>query len=333
MANEKAKSPYDTGRRIRLLAAAIVVAIAAWSGGWYWLAGKVEAEAARLFAAEASQGTAIDCADLDVRGYPFRLEVFCTALNVKRPAEGLTVTAGAFRSAAQVYEPRRIYAELNSPVAVASEIAGPLTFDWKLARASAVLDQPLPQHASISIDDLAVGAFGLKQALAAAHAEAHMRINGPDLDVAWRYDGLVADETLTGRKNLPVLAGDADLTITDGVARAASGMDTLRGVSGQFRRLALLVTPEQGLLVSGPFDVGTDGRLNAKMEVIVVDPAGFAQAFKPAFPDYAGQIDTFAAMPPQAGPDGTPEIRLPVTISDGKVSIGFIPVGEIPPLD
>ena len=284
-----------------------------------------------MFAAEAGHGTAIDCAGLDVRGYPFRLEVFCTALDVARPAEGLTVTAGAFRSAAQVYEPRRIYAELDSPVTVASAVAGPLTFDWKLARASAHLADPLPQQASVSIDDLAVGAFGLKQALAAAHAEAHLRVNGPDLDVAWRYDGLVADATLTGRKDLPVLAGDADLTITDGAALAVSGVDTLRGVSGQFRRLALLVTPEQGLLVSGPFDVGADGRLNAKLEVIVVDPAGFAQSFKPAFPEYAGQIDTFAAMPAQAGPDGTPEIRLPVTISAGKVTIGFIPLGEIPP--
>jgi hypothetical protein len=57
-----------------------------------------------------------------VRGYPFRLEVFCTALDVARPAEGLTVKAGAFRSAAQVYEPRRVYAELDSPVAVTSAI-------------------------------------------------------------------------------------------------------------------------------------------------------------------------------------------------------------------
>ena len=39
-----------------------------------------------------------------------------------RPAGGLTVQAGAFRSAAQVYEPRRVYAELDAPVTVDSPL-------------------------------------------------------------------------------------------------------------------------------------------------------------------------------------------------------------------
>ena len=54
---------------------------------------------------------------------------------------------------------------------------------------------------------------------------------------------------------------------------------------------------------------------------------------KLVFPEYASQIDLAAAGQAQAGPDGTPEITIPVTIRDGRVMLGFIPVGQIPPLD
>lgn len=333
MTENKSKPRSAAGRRIRWLAAGIVLAIIAYSAGWHWLAGRVEIETARFVAAEETRGTAIDCADRDVRGYPFRLEVFCTALDVARPVDGLTVKTGAFRSAAQVYEPRRIYAELDSPVAVSSALAGDMRLDWSLARATATVAQPVPERASIATEDLEVAFGGIEKALVAAHAEAHMRRNGGDLDLAWRYQGLVLDEQLTGRSGLPVLAGDADITIENGAALAATGISSLRGISGEIHRLALRVTPEEGLLISGPFSIGADGLIDAKLEVYVVDPAGFAQAFKPAFPEQAGTIDTLAAVPAQAGPDGTPEIKLPVIISDGKAVLGFIPLGQIPPLE
>jgi len=332
MADSKAKPRFNAGRRIRWLAAGIVLAFIAYSAGWYWLAGRVETETARFVAAEQTRGTAIDCSDRDVRGYPFRLEVFCTSLDVARPSDGLAVKAGAFRSAAQVYEPRRVYAELDSPVAVESALAGAMTFDWSLARATATVAQPMPEQASVAMEDLSVALGGIEKALFAAHAEAHMRLNEGNLDLAWRYNGLVLDEKLSGRSGLPVLAGDADITIVEGAALAAAGLQSLRGVSGEIRRLALLVTPDQGLLVSGPFSIRADGLVDAKLEVIVVDPAGFAQAFKPAFPEQAAKIDTLAAVPAQAGPDGTPEIKLPVTISGGNATLGFIPLGRFPPL-
>ncbi|GAB4350628.1 MAG: DUF2125 domain-containing protein [Oricola sp.] len=332
MVNDKEKQPYNAGRRIRLLAAGIVVAIAAYTAGWYWLAGRVETETARFVASEKDHGTAIDCAGRDVRGYPFRLEVFCTALDVARPGDGLAVRAGAFRSAAQVYDPRRVYAELDSPLAVTGARAGEMRLDWSLARATATIAQPLPERASVAMEDLAVALGSIEKAIVAAHAEAHMRLNGGNLDLAWRYDGLVLGENLTGRSGLPVLAGDADITIENGAALAAAGIRSLRGISGEIHRLALRVTPDEGLLVSGPFSVGADGLVDAKLDVYLVDPAGFAKAFRPAFPEQAAKIDMVAGLPTQAGPDGTPEIRLPVTITGGNAVVGFIPLGRLPAL-
>ena len=90
---------------------------------------------------------------------------------------------------------------------------------------------------------------------------------------------------------------------------------------------------ERGFLVSGPFEIGADGLIDATLKVIIVDPAGFAAAMKPVFPEYASQIDMIASGQKQPGPDGTPELQLPITIRNGRAALGFIPLARIPPLD
>jgi hypothetical protein len=332
MENESAKSGSRAGRRIRWLAGAIVLAIAAYSGGWYWLAGKVETETRRAMQAQSAAGTDIDCEGLSVSGYPFRLEVRCKSVGVVRPMDRVTIRTGGFRSAAQVYEPTRIVAELDSPVSIDGGTASNLELGWRLGRASAVIGQPLPQRASVSVDELSAKA-GAQPLLRAGHAEAHMRRNEGALDLAVRYDGLVLERVLTRGRELPVLAGDADLTVDDGVRMVVRGATSLRGVSGQLRRAALLVTPDRGVLVSGPFSVGNDGLIDATLKLTVVDPAGLAQAFKPAFPDYASQIEALAAAQPPAGDGEVPELTLPLVIREGMARIAFINLGHIPPVD
>lgn len=333
MAQNKEKPRYNAGRRFRWLGVAIVLAVIAYSGGWYWLAGQLETQASGFVEEQRQLGLAIDCADREVRGYPFRLEIFCTSLDMERPAEGLTVEAGAFRSAAQVYEPKRIYAELDAPVSIASPVVGQVKADWSLGRVTATLADPLPELASISLDNLDLAFAGLENALTAEHAGAHMRTQDEELDLALRYEGLTVDPRLVAGRVLPVLSGDADLRLKDGVMLATEGVSTLRGVAGEIQRLALLLTPERGFLVSGTFEIGADGLLDANLKVIIVDPAGFAAAMKPVFPEYASQIDMVASGQKQAGPDGTPELQLPITIRDGRAALGFFPLGRIPRID
>lgn len=332
MTTEMAKPRYDAGRRFRWLGVAIVLAILAYSAAWYWLARQVDRQTDILVETQRLMGTQIDCPGRSVGGYPFRFEISCASLAVARQSDGLVVEGGGFRTDSLVYRPNRVEAELEAPVTVQAPVLGGMTLDWKNARGVATLGQPVPEKASAAVESLVVGLPGLQTALSADHAEAHLRTDGPDLDLAMRYEGLVLDERLTAGRQLPALAGDADIVVTNGAALAAEGVRTLRGVEGVARRIALLLTPKRGVLVSGPFSVGQDGLVDAKLELIVVDPAGVASDMKTVFPEYASQIDIAAAGGAQAGPDGTPEIRLTVTISDGRVSLGFIPVGRIPPL-
>ena len=131
----------------------------------------------------------------------------------------------------------------------------------------------MPERLSVALDNLGLSFAGLQKALTATLAEAHMRTQDEELDLALRYEGLTIDPRLVGNRILPALSGDADLRLTDGVALATRGVSTLRGVAGEIHRLALLLTPERGFLVSGPFEIGADGLIDATLKIIIVDPA------------------------------------------------------------
>lgn len=329
MENRQAKS--SAGRKIRWLAFFTALAIVIYSVAWYWMAGQIDAVAGRTLEQQKAAGIDIVCADRSVGGYPFRFEVHCSSTSLAQPAESINATAGAFRSAAQVYQPNKIVAELDGPVAL--EVAGlpPINLQWDLAHASALVANPLPERASIEIEQLRADVGSNSEAVAAAHYEGHMRRVEGDLDLAARFEGVALGPQLVGGRELPPLGGDYDLRVNDGVRLIEENVQSLRGVSGELRNAILRVTLDQGVEAAGTFAVGDDGLVNADIQLTVVDPAGLAAALKPAFPEYASQIDMLVAMQPASGgEDGPPEIKLPVTIRDGEAKMGFIPLGTVP---
>ena len=91
-------------RRFAWLAAAIVVVVAAYTGAWFYAAGMIETRIGE--AMQASGGDAVPrCERPSARGYPFRIGVFCDAVAFEDARGEISVRAGAFRSAAQVYDP------------------------------------------------------------------------------------------------------------------------------------------------------------------------------------------------------------------------------------
>ena len=86
--------------------------------------------------------------------------------------------------------------------------------------------------------------------------------------------------------------------------------------------------PETGLLVSGPFSITKDGLLDADLKMTVRDPKGLSLVLADAFPESRDRIvSSFSGL---AALGGAP--TLPLKVVKGKASLGFIPLGEIPPL-
>jgi hypothetical protein len=318
-------------RRIKLLMAAIVVGIMAYTGAWFWAGDKLVTVTNAAISDAALKGQTITCAEPTAKGYPFRMGLTCSKTGFADPAQGLKIEAGAFRSAAQVYQPGHIIGELDGPLAVNAAPLNPFTVSWALAHASFSGSVGLPQRVSVEIEkpvftETALPAFQLGGANLAAF---HMR-QGENNQV-----DLASIIEAAKIKEAPVFNFSSDAAIS-GATRFDAAIksqrpliDVLRGNDGQLRNVNLAFVDGGNVTISGPFSISTAGLLSATLSI----KAGKANALidnlgklSLAFGASVTNLDVLKAM---AIND---QFNLTVTIKDGNASIGFIPLGSIPAL-
>lgn len=328
--HEPSRANGRYGRRIIWLGVFIVVVIAAYTAGWFWLAGRIESETRTALAKMEERGLKAECANLTIRGYPFRIGVYCDRVAFDQPAQAVSVVAGAFRSAGQIYDPMRLVAELDSPATVTVPDGGQIAFDWQTLRASTRLTQTLPERVSLEGTQLRIGANGRPQLVSAETFEAHMRPNEADLDLAANFGGLVFDKSLVDGRTVPPLTGEADLSVKDGLKLLAENrVRNLRGQSGVIHKLTLQLGEKGALVLSGPFSIDQDGLIDADLKVAITDPKALAVSLAEVFPEQENKIKQgFAGL---AFLGSKPS--LPLRITKGKATLGFIPLGGIPPVD
>lgn len=325
-ATELSKPNYN--RRILWLAAFVVLLFGGYSVGWFYLAGKVETKAKAEIASLNRDGVVAECTNPVARGYPFRLGLFCDRVAFEDTGRGVSVSAGNFRSAGQIYDPTHLIAEIDSPARIDVPQSQPLALTWDNLRASVRLAQPLPERVSVEGKMLKAATDAGAPLLAADTFEGHVRPNGQDLDLAGSFAGLALDSSLVDGRTLPLLSGDTDLTVKNGVTLIAQKAQSLRGQSGTIRSLDLSTSETAGLSLSGPFSVGEDGLLDAQFKLTVRDPQGLAMALSEAIPEKSEQIQQgFAALSMLGSAPS-----LPLKISKGRASFGFIKLGNVPPL-
>ncbi|MDQ6432652.1 DUF2125 domain-containing protein [Mesorhizobium sp. LHD-90] len=317
------------GRRIFWLGVVIAIVAGGYTAGWFWLARKIEAQTLATLARLEERGVKAECINPTARGYPFRIGLYCDRVAFARPAEALTVAAGAFRSAGQIYDPMRLVAELDSPATISAP-GGQIALDWRALRASMRLTTALPERVSLEGSKLRLGMDERAQLVTADTFEAHMRPNEADLDVAGRFGGLVIDPSLVAGRNVPSLSGEADLSVKDGVALLAErGPLKLRGRSGIVRDLTLQLGDKGALKLSGPFSIDLDGLIDADLKVAISDPKALAVSLSQVFPEQEDKIKQgFAGL---AFFGSKPS--LPMRITKGEVTLSFIPLGKIKPVD
>ena len=77
------EKPYRGNRRFLWLAIGVIVVIAAYTAGWFYIGGQLEAQTlARIERLKAS-GRIAACDKPEARGFPFRMGLFCD--RVARP--------------------------------------------------------------------------------------------------------------------------------------------------------------------------------------------------------------------------------------------------------
>jgi hypothetical protein len=315
-------------RWIVWLGVAIVVVCAVYTAGWFYLATKLEDGTRVALEASRAQGNDAECVNPTARGYPFRMGLFCDSVSFSEAGSNVKLTAGAFRSAGQIYDPARLVAELDGPATVTAPGAGTLALSWSQLRASARLAQPLPERISVEGAALKVAREDGKPLVSADSFEGHMRPNGADLDLAGRFGALALDPAVVDGRVLPALSGEADVSVANGVSMVESGDHALRGKSGTIRTLALSLGGDGRISVSGPFSIDQAGLIDADLMVSIVQPQALAATLSDAFPEARDKIQQSFAGLALLGDKPT----LPLKITGGNAMLAFIPLGRIPPV-
>ncbi|MBO1907115.1 DUF2125 domain-containing protein [Microvirga sp. 3-52] len=149
----------------------------AWSIAWFVIRSRTTEALDGWIAAEARSGRQWTCGDRTIVGYPFRIEVICNTLDLKRGA--VSASFGRTEAVAQVYQPRRIITEVAGPLRVTD---GTVTVDggWDLLQASIHVSQSGLQRLSLAADAPKVTITGLGGGEifgSGKHLELHVRPN------------------------------------------------------------------------------------------------------------------------------------------------------------
>lgn len=314
-------------RRVLILALVVIVVICAYIAGWYYLAGRLETSANHTLRDIRAAGGEADCVDQTVQGFPFRIGLFCNGVLYSTPAKDVRIKAGAFRSAAQIYDPRTIVGELDGPMEAVLPGLVPLSLSWNLMHASVRLAEPLPSAVSVEGRDVVVGESESGQGLfKAENAQIHMRANNSDVDLAARFANL----RFTGStdEGAPGLNAEGNMTVFDGVTLATSPQAMELGYKTEIRTLTLSFGPDASIGVSGPLSVDSSGLIDAQLTLTARQPIAIARVLTALFPEQRKEIEMASSGLTMLGSAPT----LPLTIAKGRASIAFITLGDIPPL-
>ena len=319
------------GRRFFWFALAIVVAIAAYTGGWFYAARMLESEVHGALAGMNGNGRRANCEEPQARGFPFRPGLFCRSVMYEDARRGVSFQARGLRSAAQIYQPWRMVGELDAPARLEAPGFSALALGWESLRASARLSRPLPERLSVEAHGLEVGldeqGATPSPLVRAGTVEAHLRPAGDDLDVALRFGEARPDAALTRGVALPPLSGLADLVLAGGAA--PGGLEgSLRGRSGTIRNLTVSAEGGAGVTVSGPVSVDEAGLIDAELQLVVREPMELAKILGDLAPQARQEIElSLSSIAAMGGNPG-----MPLRIVKGEARLGFIPLGDVPPL-
>lgn len=338
--------PTTGARKIRRLGIGVLVFILLYTGLWFFAANRIESRLAS-YLSNGNAGSTAECTDMGIRGFPFRIGLFCDTVRLDDTVRGASATFGALRSAAQVYRPGHAVVELDGPAEVRVSPGLSLSADWDLLHASLQATLSGLDRTSLTYDKLAGTAVlpALEEdaipgdthrlAFAANHGEVHLRQNGEDLDAALSIDGF--DGKIDGGPSLlPPVNASADLTLVGRAALMKAGglqPGALHDSKGEMRTLTLDLGNGMVTTASGPFSINDQGLISGEFSVTMKDIEGWRQNLVKVFTDEDGtaMINNIANML-TALADGKNEATVKLNVRDGVAFLAFFPIGVLPQL-
>lgn len=330
--------------RYTLMAAVVAVMIAAWSGGWFYIRGLVDQRITTELSVVNSSGNRIACGKREIGGFPFRFEIGCLE-PVITDASGLSVSLKRLEAVALVYNPWHVIFEADGPAAAGIPFQGEaLAATWASALSSVRVSGNGIRKVDASVTDFNLASTGVDfGGLNAKTVEFHARPvpETPNAIEAFASaDGLQIEQP--DGIGAPV---DARVHL-----RLENGIELFSGAP-----LAALPHDDDGTLpinlvwmslkselteitTSGHLRLAADGTLSGKVDLMIKGIDQSDDLLARLFPAETGIPATLKGTAMAFGvretnPEGVEVTRLPLTINNGALRVGIVPLGiTIPPL-
>jgi hypothetical protein len=340
-------SPRPTRRKFQYLLVAVLVVIALWTVGWFVANHLASQRIAALKADFIARGGVIGCDAESLGGFPFKFTVDCSPASFDLPERGLSATLGGLEAIALIYNPGHVLTSVQGPLAFKAGNGIGVDANWSSLQTSIRVGTSRLKRFSAVADDLAstitapVGRT-LPSAVGAKHAEVHLIQNGADataLDLSGIVDGLTT--TIPGAPNLPSLSAQLFATLPGALPELNDGrIDPIPAwiAAGGKIKLERLGLDVGGFLAmaSGDLSVAANGEISGRV-AIRIDQLDrlpdLAETLQPGSRDRVARIlGPLSAFLQPVQVDGKTWREATLTIRNGKVQAGFIPLGRIPPL-
>ena len=325
-------------RKVVILAIVVIVVCVGWSGFWWLAASTADEASADAIQQAQARGIDVDCSERAISGYPFRLTLTCTSLSLAN--ERLVARSSGLRAVALVYDPRNLIVEADTPAAVEIDgLGAPVEADWSSGRASVKIGTQIIDQVSIAFKDIALTspAFSPISGTQADRFEVHARRSEEpaDLDIALLSRSVA---TAMGSAQLPVFDLDIAARLTDGahllLGRHKVFLDLLKSGESDIDLVRALATiGEAKIEISGRFSLSPEGYLNGDPKIAIANPQALGEALTQV-PGLASiRLGPFLSVLSGLGQpgdiDGTPARTMTLSVRDGYVTAGLVPLGRM----
>ena len=337
--NDAAIQKKSFGRGFWLMLTIIGVLVFGGTGLWFYAADKLEQAIEQVQQKLLAKGKIIACDNQQIRGYPFRIGIFCDAINIEDKNTRQKLTSGAIRTAAQIYDPGKLIVEFDGPAQFSDARHGVFNINWQRLRTSLRVKPDSIERTSISTNALMIDHENSPSPLLTAETlEFHARKLGENnLDVAIGSRNLslttnpLSTNALSKPFNLVVEFTANDLFEEIRYNRNLLAYIQKNGGSGKINAFKLETTKGGILEINGPLSVDIRGRLSGKLDISFTKLDHLFEFFRSFYPSSSDEMEKIA-IAVKILSAGTATSKLQVQIKNGEIRLGLISLGRIPPL-
>ena len=333
MALETTAGAQPAYRKIRRLTIAVLIVVALYSAGWFFVASKIETYLKGFLGGAGPVD--IECPGLSTGGFPFLIGFTCDKTELGNPANGNVLAAGALRVAARIYSPGSAVVELDGPANISLADGSALTARWSSMRSSVSVGLSSLKTFSASGENVALDYknANLFSALLAkaSHGEVHLRGNGNDLEAAVLARGFELGMEGVAQPLLPLLSTSAQLTV-EGKAELLEGKPLVgKAMKGQLTSFRIEMPDGLYGEMSGPYEIDDEGFISGEFKTRFEKIDLWQQHLLDLFPKAEGTVSGLAALLKGLAKGGQ-DVTVNLVVRKGTITLSMVPLWRIPPI-